>query len=205
MPLKFTLGEAFQFDWSEEWLEIGGIHRKVLAAYTKLCASRAFMLSGYPSQSHEMLFDAHTRAFTAFGGIPKRGMPDYYVPGNIIVVMWRSPLCGPHCRTPTKCGDSSNMGNIIFKVIVAISSDLHPAAISVLRGIPPQFWWAASRQSTQLDPVDRCRFDIVTFKHDNLHSLKESGDLFCAYFKPLCYLNRVCRQVRQGIGNAEGT
>jgi transposase len=34
------------------------------------------MLSGYPSQSHEMLFDAHTRAFTAFGGIPKRGIYD---------------------------------------------------------------------------------------------------------------------------------
>lgn len=76
VPLKFTLGEAFQFDWSEEWLVIGGIHRKVLAAHTKLCASRAFMLSGYPSQSHEMLFDAHTRAFSAFGGVPKRGIYD---------------------------------------------------------------------------------------------------------------------------------
>lgn len=76
VPLRFALGEAFQFDWSEEWLVIGGIHRKVLAAHTKLCASRAFMLSGYPSQSHEMLFDAHTRAFTAFGGIPKRGIYD---------------------------------------------------------------------------------------------------------------------------------
>lgn len=34
------------------------------------------MLSGYPSQSHEMLFDAYTRAFTAFVGIPKRGIYD---------------------------------------------------------------------------------------------------------------------------------
>ena len=76
VPLKFAFGEAFQFDWSEEWLVIGGIHRKVLAAHTKLCASRAFMLSGYPSQSHEMLFDAYTRAFTAFVGIPKRGIYD---------------------------------------------------------------------------------------------------------------------------------
>ncbi len=52
MPLKFELGEAFQFDWSEEWLVIGGILRKILAAHTKLCANRAFMLSGYPSQNH---------------------------------------------------------------------------------------------------------------------------------------------------------
>ena len=49
VPLKFQLGEAFQFDWSEEWLVIGGIHRKILAAHTKLCASRAFLLSGYPT------------------------------------------------------------------------------------------------------------------------------------------------------------
>mgnify|MGYP001587564511 CR=1 FL=1 len=76
VPLKFELGEAFQFDWSEEWLVIGGIHRKILAAHTKLCASRAFLLAGYPGQSHEMLFDAHTRAFTALGGVPKRGIYD---------------------------------------------------------------------------------------------------------------------------------
>ena len=72
VPLKFELGEAFQFDWSEEWLVIGGIHRKILAAHTKLCASRAFLLSAYPTQSHEMLFDAHTRAFSALGGVPAR-------------------------------------------------------------------------------------------------------------------------------------
>ena len=76
VPLKFAFGEAFQFDWSEESLVIGGVPRKLLAAHTKLCASRAFMLSAYPTQSHEMLFDAHTRAFRVFGGIPKRGIYD---------------------------------------------------------------------------------------------------------------------------------
>ena len=76
VPLHFALGEAFQFDWSEEWLVIGGIHRKILAAHTKLCASRAFMICAYPTQSHEMLFDAHTRSFTALGGIAKRGIYD---------------------------------------------------------------------------------------------------------------------------------
>jgi transposase len=76
VPLKFQLGEAFQFDWSEESLVIGGILRKVIASHTKLCASRAFFISGYPGQSHEMLFDAHNRAFAALGGIPKRGIYD---------------------------------------------------------------------------------------------------------------------------------
>jgi hypothetical protein len=54
---------------------IGGIHRKIQAAHTKLCASRAFYLSAYPTQTQEMLYDAHTRAFTALGGITQRGMP----------------------------------------------------------------------------------------------------------------------------------
>ena len=76
VPLKFELGEAFQFDWSEEHLLIGGVWRKILASHLKLCASRAFVLSAYPTQSHEMLFDAHTRAFTALGGIPRRGIYD---------------------------------------------------------------------------------------------------------------------------------
>ena len=76
VPLTFGLGEAFQFDWSEEGLVIGGIWRRLQVAHMKLCASRAFMLVAYPSQGHEMLFDAHTRCFTALGGIPRRGIYD---------------------------------------------------------------------------------------------------------------------------------
>jgi len=44
VPLRFELGEAFQFDWSEERLIIGGVWRKILAAHLKLCASRAFVV-----------------------------------------------------------------------------------------------------------------------------------------------------------------
>jgi transposase len=76
VPLKFGPGEAFQFDWSEEKLLIGGLWRKILVAHLKLCASRAFVLVAYPSQGHEMLFDAHTRSFQALGGIPRRGIYD---------------------------------------------------------------------------------------------------------------------------------
>jgi len=67
IPLKFALGEAFQFDWSEESLLIGGLH-------CKLCASRAFLLIAYPTQSHEMVIDAHAQAIRVFGGILKRGI-----------------------------------------------------------------------------------------------------------------------------------
>jgi transposase len=76
VPLSFALGEAFQFDWSEEALVIGGVYQRLQVAHLKLCASRAFWLVAYPGQGHEMLFDAHTRAFTALGGVARRGIYD---------------------------------------------------------------------------------------------------------------------------------
>ena len=76
VPLAFELGEAYQFDWSEEGLVVGGIYYRVQVSHMKLCASRAFWLVAYPSQGHEMLFDAHTRSFAALGGVARRGIYD---------------------------------------------------------------------------------------------------------------------------------
>jgi transposase len=76
VPLSFELGEAFQFDWSEEPLVIGGQYQRLQVAHMKLCASRAFWLVAYPGQGHEMLFDAHTRSFAALGGVARRGIYD---------------------------------------------------------------------------------------------------------------------------------
>jgi len=76
VPLAFELGEAFQFDWSEEGLVVGGIYYRAQVSHMKLCSSRAFWLVAYPSQGHEMLFDAHTRSFAALGGVPRRGIYD---------------------------------------------------------------------------------------------------------------------------------
>ena len=76
MPLSFELGEAFQFDWSEEGLAFGGVYYRMQVAHLKLCASRAFWLVTYHSQGHEMLFDAHTSAFRALGVVARRGIYD---------------------------------------------------------------------------------------------------------------------------------
>ena len=46
VALSFAWGEAFQFDWSEEGLVIGGVWWKVQLAHMKLCASLAFWLVG---------------------------------------------------------------------------------------------------------------------------------------------------------------
>jgi transposase len=76
VPLTFGPGEAFQFDWSEDWAIIGGERTKLQVAHFKLSHSRAFLLRAYPQQTHEMLFDAHNHAFRVFGGVPVRGIYD---------------------------------------------------------------------------------------------------------------------------------
>ena len=76
VPLIFKPGEAFQFDWSCEYAVIEGARRRLEVAHVKLAHSRVFFLYAYVTQSHEMLFDAHTRAFVAFGGVPRRGIYD---------------------------------------------------------------------------------------------------------------------------------
>jgi len=76
VPLTFAPGEAFQFDWSEDFAVIGGERTKLMVAQFKLCYSRAFMVRAYPLQTHEMLFDAHNHALAALGGVPRRGIYD---------------------------------------------------------------------------------------------------------------------------------
>jgi transposase len=76
VPLIFAPGEAFQFDWSEDWARVGPRQMKLQVAHFKLCHSRAFMLRAYPLQTHEMLFDAHNHCLAALGGIPRRGIYD---------------------------------------------------------------------------------------------------------------------------------
>lgn len=76
VPLSFAPGEAFQFDWSEDWAIIDGVRTKLQVAHVKLSHSRAFIVRAYLLQTHEMLFDAHNHAFRVLGGVPRRGIYD---------------------------------------------------------------------------------------------------------------------------------
>ena len=76
VPLAFRPGEAFQFDWSEDYGHLADERTKLQMAHIKLSHSRAFLLRAYPLQTHEMLFDAHWHAFRVFGGVPERGIYD---------------------------------------------------------------------------------------------------------------------------------
>ena len=76
VPLVFAPGDAFQFDWSEDWALIDGERVKLQVAHAKLCYSRVFVLRAYLLQTQEMLFDAHNHAFVLWAGVPRRGIYD---------------------------------------------------------------------------------------------------------------------------------
>ena len=76
IPLCFSKGEAFQFDWSIEEVEISGELVRVGVAHFCLCYSRMSFIVAYPLQKMEMVLDAHVQAHDFFGGLCGRGIYD---------------------------------------------------------------------------------------------------------------------------------
>ena len=76
IPLSFSPGEAYQFDWSHEWVMLDGVVQVAKVAHFRLCHSRQSFVVAYPRESLEMVLDAHDRAFAFFGGSCQRGIYD---------------------------------------------------------------------------------------------------------------------------------
>jgi transposase len=65
VPLAFLAGEAFQFDWSEDWAVIGGERTKLQVAHFKLSYSRAFILRAYLQHDEQAVLAAVELALEA--------------------------------------------------------------------------------------------------------------------------------------------
>ena len=76
VPLNFAAGEAYQFDWSHEFVVLNGVTALVKVAHVRLCHSRMLFVRAYPRETQEMVFDAHDRAFALFKGACRRGIYD---------------------------------------------------------------------------------------------------------------------------------
>lgn len=76
VPLIFPAGETCQFDWSYEYIVLGGVLQTIKVAHFRLSYSRKMFLVAYPRETQEMVLDAHIRAFAYFGGVPKRMIYD---------------------------------------------------------------------------------------------------------------------------------
>ena len=115
IPQIFAPGEAYQFDFSHEHVELGGFDQVVKLAHVRLCHSRAFFLVAYPRESQEMVFDAHARAFEFFGGVPRRGIYDNLKPAVDAIFMGKERrynrrflvMCNHYLIDPTACTPAS--------------------------------------------------------------------------------------------------
>jgi transposase len=76
IPQRFAAGDAHQFDWSYETVEIAGVLTQIKLAHFRLCHSRKFFCIAYLRESLEMVLDAHIKAFSFFGGSCRRGIYD---------------------------------------------------------------------------------------------------------------------------------
>jgi transposase len=76
IPLVFGKGEAFQFDWGEDVVDLDGVATKLQIAHVRLCYSRMSFVMAFPRQSLEMIMDAHIQAHNFWGGLCGRGIYD---------------------------------------------------------------------------------------------------------------------------------
>ena len=111
VPLTFDPGEAYQFDWSHEFVVLDGVTTKVKVAHIRLCHSRMFLVRAYPRETQEMVFDAHDRAFAFFGGGCQRGIYDNLTTAVEAVFAGKDrrfnrrflQLCAHHLVEPVAC------------------------------------------------------------------------------------------------------
>ena len=76
VPLSFSPGEAYQFDWSHETITLQGLPLMIKAAHMKLSHSRMPFVRAYFRETQELVFDAHDKAFLFHGGVCRRGIYD---------------------------------------------------------------------------------------------------------------------------------
>jgi transposase len=67
VPLVFAPGDACQFDWSQEVVELNGVGQTIKVAHFRLAYSRQMFVVAYPNETQEMVLDAHNKAFAFFG------------------------------------------------------------------------------------------------------------------------------------------
>ena len=76
IPMSFSSGEAFQFDWGTKHAIINGTKVLLKIGVMTLCHSRMCFARAYHQEKTEMLLDFHVKAFAFFGGSCRRGIYD---------------------------------------------------------------------------------------------------------------------------------
>jgi transposase len=115
VPLSFAPGEAYQFDWSHEFVVLNGVTTIIKAAHLRLCHSRMLFVRAYPRETQEMVFDAHERGFSFFMGACTRGIYDNMKTAVETVFVGKErgfnrrflQMCSHYLVEPTACTPSA--------------------------------------------------------------------------------------------------
>jgi transposase len=163
IPLSFAPGEAFQFDWSNEVVIVCEEVIEVKVAHFTLCYSSKKFVYIYPNETHEMVFDAHVRAFEFFGGTPVRGIYDN-MPTAVKKVLkgkereWNSKferLCAHYRIEPTACTPAR--GNEKGRVERQVKIDRD------------QFFTPMPKGSTLQELNDQLMSQLITYNNTHKH------------------------------------
>jgi transposase len=111
VPLRFDPGEAYQFDWSHEKVELRGLPVAVKAAHMRLAYSRMPFVRVYFRETQELVFEAHDKAFAFFGGVCRRGIYDNMKTAVETIFVGKARkynerflgLCAHHVIDPVAC------------------------------------------------------------------------------------------------------
>ena len=115
VPMSFAPGEAYQFDWSHETITLQGLPLTVKAAHMKLSHSRMPFVRVYFRETQELVFDAHDRAFTFYGGVCRRGIYDNMKTAVEAIFVGKArryngrflQMCSHHLIEPVACTPAS--------------------------------------------------------------------------------------------------
>ena len=70
VPLVFSPGEAYQFDWSHEYVVLAGVTTKVKVAHVRLCHSRMFFVRAYPRREARRWCSTPTTGHSGCSRVP---------------------------------------------------------------------------------------------------------------------------------------
>lgn len=189
IPLYFSAGEAFQFDWSDVHAYINRELYTLQMAAVILCHSRKFYPRVYYCQKQELMLDAHRRAFEYFGGTCKRGIYDNLTTAVKKILKGKSRslqdrfarMCCHYLFEPEFCNPAKGnekgrvenlMGTIKRNFFTPVPSF---ATLEELNSSLLSFAVSYSRSGQHPDFKDKTRHEVFESEREFLVSLPKHG------------------------------
>ena len=163
VPLVFVPGEAFQFDWSYEPVELAGVNVQIKVAHFRLCHSRKPFCVAYVRETLEMVLDAHVQAFSFYGGTCCKGIYDNLKTVVSKVLMGKERIFNRRFQTLAS--------HYLFEPVACTpAAGWEKGQVERQVGVVRQRLFAKRRKFTDLDELnqwlkDECQMMAATQKH----------------------------------------